>query len=101
FSDGQAMLTDTLVLPRRVLVVLAVFIFVVPFVLFVDFSVVSLVKVSDVAPNIVISRIFSAYFLRFPLISAANAEEESAFFGASFGQNRRFPAARRELCRII
>jgi integrase len=33
------------------------------------------------APNIVISRIFSAYFLGLPLISAANAEEESAFFG--------------------
>src|SRR5437867_13457218 len=46
-------------------------------------------------PNIVISRIFSAYFLRFPLISAANAEEESAFFGGSFGQNRRLPYGRK------
>jgi hypothetical protein len=44
--------------------------------------------------NIVISRISSAYFLRFPLLSAANAEEESAFFGRSFSQNRCFPEGR-------
>src|SRR2546426_10090587 len=50
-------------------------------------------------PNIVISRIFSAYFLRFPLISAANAEEESAFFGGSFGQNRRFSRGRKAILR--
>src|SRR5438309_5432593 len=49
--------------------------------------------------NIVISRIFSAYFLRFPLISAANAEEESAFFGGSFGQNRRFSKGRKAILR--
>src|SRR5205807_6486794 len=49
--------------------------------------------------NIVISRIFSAYFLRIPLISAANAEEESAFFGGSFGQNRRFSKRRKAILR--
>src|SRR5438128_10915456 len=46
-------------------------------------------------PNIVISRIFSAYFLRFPLISAANAEEESASFGGTSGQNRHFSNGRK------
>ena len=50
-------------------------------------------------PNIVISRIFSAYFLRLPLISAANAEEESAFFGGLFGQNRLFPEGRKAILR--
>src|SRR6266403_3028680 len=50
--------------------------------------------------NIVISRSFSAYFLRFPLISAANAEEESAFFGGSCGQNRRFPKGRKAIFRL-
>src|SRR5205809_56913 len=45
--------------------------------------------------NIVISRIFSAYFLRFPLISAANTEEESASFRGSSGQNRRLPNGRK------
>ena len=49
--------------------------------------------------NIVISRIFSAYFLRIPLISAANAEEESAFFGGSFGQNRRSSKGRKAILR--
>ena len=44
-------------------------------------------------PNIVISRIFSAYFVGLPLISAANAEEEWAFFGGSLGQNT--PSAER------
>jgi hypothetical protein len=47
--------------------------------------------------NIVISRIFSAYSWRFPLISAANAEEESAFFGGSFGQNRCFSKGRKAI----
>jgi hypothetical protein len=32
-------------------------------------------------PNIVISRSFSAYFWRLPLISSANAEEQLAFSG--------------------
>jgi hypothetical protein len=49
--------------------------------------------------NIVISRILSAYFLRFPLISAANAEEESAFFGGSFSQNKYFAKGRKEISR--
>src|ERR1051325_11684715 len=43
--------------------------------------------------NLVISRIFSAYFVGLPLISAANAEEEWAFFGGSLGQNT--PSAER------
>jgi len=51
------------------------------------------------ASNIVISRIFSAYFWRLPLISAANAEEESAFFGGLFGQNRLFPEGRKAILR--
>ena len=51
------------------------------------------------APNIVISRIVSAYFLRIPLLSAANAEEESAFFGGSSSQNRPFPQARKAILR--
>ena len=46
-------------------------------------------------PNIVISRNFSAYFLGLPLISAANAEEQSAFFGCSPGKNRRFSKGRK------
>jgi hypothetical protein len=37
---------------------------------------------ASMTSNIVISRSFSAYFWRFPLISAAKAEEESTFFGA-------------------
>src|SRR5206468_10034404 len=45
--------------------------------------------------NIVISRIFSAYFLGLPLISAANAEEDWAFFGDSAGQTRRFAKGRK------
>jgi len=49
--------------------------------------------------NIVISRSFSAYFLGLPLISVANAEEESAFFGGSFSQNRPFPRARKAILR--
>src|SRR5213596_3073490 len=49
--------------------------------------------------NIVISRIFSAYFLRFPLISAANAEEESASFRGSSRQNRRLPNGRKAILR--
>ena len=49
--------------------------------------------------NIVISRIFSAYFLRLPLTSAANAEEESAFFGGLSGQNRLFPEGRKVILR--
>jgi len=52
------------------------------------------------SPNIVISRSFSAYFLRFPLISAANAEKASAFFGGSCGQNRRFPKGRKAISRL-
>ena len=47
--------------------------------------------------NIVISRIFSAYFWRLPLISAANAEEAWAFFGDSGGQNRHFPKTRKAI----
>jgi len=34
-----------------------------------------------------------------PLISVANAEEESAFFGGSFGKNRRFPKGRKAILR--
>src|SRR5882724_8429981 len=49
--------------------------------------------------NIVISRSFSAYFLGLPLISAANAEGESAFFGGSFSQNRPFPRAGKAILR--
>src|SRR5437764_14361583 len=56
-------------------------------------------SVASIGPNIVISRIFSAYFLRFPLISAANAEREPAFFEGSFGQNRRFPKGRKAILR--
>jgi len=43
----------------------------------------------------VISRIFSAYFLGLPLISAATAEEDWAFFGDSAGQTRRFSQGRK------
>src|SRR5205814_6735103 len=39
------------------------------------------------------------YFLRIPLISAANAEEESAFFGGSFSHNRPSPKARKAILR--
>ena len=49
--------------------------------------------------NIVISRSFSAYFLGLPLISAANAEEEWAFFGGSSGENRRFCGRRKAIFR--
>ena len=51
------------------------------------------------ASNIVISRIFSAYFLGLPLISAANAEERWAFFGGSSGENRRFCGRRKAIFR--
>src|SRR5256885_16848679 len=63
------------------------------------FSINVFISVVRVRPNIVISRIFSAYFLRIPLISAANAEEESAFFGGSCGQNRRLPKGRKAILR--
>jgi hypothetical protein len=53
------------------------------------------------ASNIVISRIFSAYFLGLPLISAANAEEDWAFFGDSGGQNRHFPKRRKGISRRL
>jgi hypothetical protein len=49
--------------------------------------------------NIVISRIFSAYFLTFPLILAANAEKESTLGGSSFGQNRRLFQGRKGIFR--
>jgi len=51
--------------------------------------------------NIVISRSFSAYFWRFPLISVANAEEESAFFGRSFSQNRRLPKGTKAISPVV
>ena len=51
--------------------------------------------------NIVISRIFSAYFLSFPLISAANAEGESAFSGGSFSQNKYFTKRRKAISRAV
>jgi hypothetical protein len=59
----------------------------------------SLTRVLLVPSNIVISRILSAYFLRFPLISAANAEEESAFFGDSFSENKYVAKGRKEISR--
>src|SRR6266404_7601712 len=50
-----------------------------------------------VRSNIVISRIHSAYFLGLPLISAANAEEESAFFGGSFSESKCLPEGRKAI----
>src|SRR5207249_8158707 len=55
--------------------------------------------VESIRSNIVTSRIFSAYFLTFALISAANAEKESAFFEGSFGQNRHFRKGRKATLR--
>ena len=54
-------------------------------------------KIVPTSPNIIISRIFSAHFLGLPLISAANAEEQSAFFGYSPEKNRRFSKGRKAI----
>jgi hypothetical protein len=51
--------------------------------------------------NIIISRIFSAYFLGLLLISAANAEEEPAFFGGSFSENKCLPERRKAISRVV